>query len=143
VAAIDAGRGAASRRAEGTPGRDLLTGHQVAKFGVMVGFVGIFFDASLAHGLFWENDPYWTYWITKTFLITSLFSLTTAVFGIGLAQGAWSLRSAMRRLWTDHVVRTRMYIVSAVVAALLGEHLTWLLDGVFGKVATALAPSAT
>jgi hypothetical protein len=54
----------------------------------MVGFLGIFYDAALAHGLFWENDPYWTYWITKTFLITTVFSLATAFFGIGLAQGA-------------------------------------------------------
>lgn len=27
---------------------------------------------------------------------------------------AWSLRSALRRLWTDHVVWTRMYIVAAI-----------------------------
>ena len=64
-----------------------LTGADVIKFGVAVGFLGIFFDAALAHGLFWENDPYWTYWITKTFLITTVFSLTTAFFGIGLKQG--------------------------------------------------------
>jgi hypothetical protein len=72
---------------EGIAGRDRLTGREIAKFGVAVGFLGIFYDAAIAHGLFWENDPYWTYWITKTFLITSVFSLTTAFFGIGLAQG--------------------------------------------------------
>lgn len=65
-----------------------LTGREVAKFGVAVGFLGIFYDAAIAHGMFWENDPYWSYWITKTFLITSVFSLVTAFFGIGLAQGA-------------------------------------------------------
>jgi hypothetical protein len=48
----------------------------------------IFYDAVLAHGLMWENDPYWTYWITKTFLITTVFALATAFFGIGLAQAA-------------------------------------------------------
>jgi hypothetical protein len=75
------------RPPEGLRGLNQLTGREVAKFGVMVGFFGIFYDASLAHGLFWENDPYWTYWITKTFLITTVFCLTTAFFGIGLAQG--------------------------------------------------------
>jgi hypothetical protein len=76
-----------SRPTEGVDGLHRLTGREVAKFGVMVGFFGIFYDAALAHGLFWENDPYWTYWITKTFLITTVFSLATAFFGIGLAQG--------------------------------------------------------
>jgi hypothetical protein len=76
-----------SRPTEGLKGLHLLTGRDVAKFGVMVGFFGIFYDAVLAHGLFWENDPYWTYWITKTFLIATVFSLATAFWGIGLAQG--------------------------------------------------------
>jgi hypothetical protein len=51
---------------------------------------------------------------------------------------AWSLRSAMRRLWTDHVLWTRMYIVAAVGGAPMSEHLTALLDGLVGKVATPL-----
>ena len=50
----------------------------------------------------------------------------------------WSLRSAMRRLWTDHVVWTRMYIVAAVSGAPVSEHLTAALDGLVGKVATPL-----
>lgn len=65
-----------------------LTGREAIKFGALVGLFGIFFDAALAHGLFWENDPYWTYWITKTFLITTVFALTTVFFGVGIAQGA-------------------------------------------------------
>ena len=73
---------------EGLRSLDRLGGADVIKFGVAVGFFGIFYDAALAHGLFWENDPYWTYWVTKTFLITTVFSLATAFFGIGLAQGA-------------------------------------------------------
>jgi hypothetical protein len=67
---------------------DRMRGADVVKFGVAVGLTGIFYDAALAHGLFWENDPYWTYWITKTFLITTVFSIATAFFGVGLAQGA-------------------------------------------------------
>src|SRR5205814_1851264 len=27
---------------------------------------------ALGHALSWENDPYWTYWITKTFLIATV-----------------------------------------------------------------------
>ena len=79
-------RTAAAR--EGLQALHRLRGADVIKFGVAVGFMGIFYDAALAHGLFWENDPYWTYWITKTLLITTVFSLATAFFGIGLAQGA-------------------------------------------------------
>ena len=51
---------------------------------------------------------------------------------------AWSLKTAMRRLWTDHVVWTRMYIISAVAGAPMSEHLTALLDGLVGKIATPL-----
>jgi hypothetical protein len=51
---------------------------------------------------------------------------------------AWSLKAGMRRLWTDHVLWTRMYIVSAVAGAPVSEHLTAALDGLVGKVATPL-----
>jgi hypothetical protein len=27
----------------------------------LVGLSAIFVDAAIAHGLLWENDPYWTY----------------------------------------------------------------------------------
>src|SRR5918995_2173399 len=62
-------------------------GRSVVTFGAWVGIFAIFIDAAIAHGLFWENDPYWTYWVTKTFLITTVFTLGTAIFGIGLWQG--------------------------------------------------------
>jgi hypothetical protein len=64
-----------------------LLAKDIIKFAVLVGLGGIFFDASIAHGLFWDNDPYWTYWITKTFLITSVFLFGTAWIGIGIWQG--------------------------------------------------------
>jgi hypothetical protein len=64
-----------------------LYSRDVAKFGFLVGLCAIFVDASIAHGLFWENDPYWTYWITKTFLITTVFTIGTAFFGVGIRQG--------------------------------------------------------
>src|SRR3954469_15296554 len=65
-----------------------LHSRDVAKFGFLVGLAAIFVDASIAHGLFWDNDPYWTYWITKTFLITTVFTVGTAFFGVGIRQGA-------------------------------------------------------
>jgi hypothetical protein len=60
---------------------------QTIKLGILVGLSAIFMDAAIAHGLWWENDPYWTYWITKTFLITTVFTIGTAFWGIGIKQG--------------------------------------------------------
>ncbi len=60
----------------------------IVKFGLLVGATGIFIDAAIAHGIFWENDPYWTYWITKTFLISTSFILGTALLGTGILRGA-------------------------------------------------------
>lgn len=64
-----------------------LTARETAKFGILVGLAAIFIDAVIAHGLFWENDPYWTYWITKSFLIATVFIVGTAFLGIGIVQG--------------------------------------------------------
>lgn len=65
-----------------------LTGNQVAKFTALVALLAILADATIGHGMTWENDPYWTYWVTKTFLIATVFSLGTAWFGIGVGRGA-------------------------------------------------------
>src|SRR5215212_6113441 len=67
---------------------DRLSAAGVAKFTAAVALAAIFVDAAVGHGLTWENDPYWTYWITKTFLIATIFGLGTAWVGLGVWQGA-------------------------------------------------------
>jgi hypothetical protein len=69
------------------PTRRLL-GSQVAKFTALAALLAILADATIGHGLTWENDPYWTYWVTKTFLIATVIGLGTAWFGIGVGRGA-------------------------------------------------------
>ncbi len=64
-----------------------LLAKDTVKFSILVGLSAIFIDAVIAHGLFWENDPYWTYWITKTFLIATFFLFGTTVVGIGIVPG--------------------------------------------------------
>jgi hypothetical protein len=59
----------------------------VVIFGALTGLGGILADAVLAHGLFWENDPYWTYWVTKTFLIMAIYMIGISLLGLGLWQG--------------------------------------------------------
>jgi hypothetical protein len=65
------------------PSPDRLEIGDVAKFTGAVALLAILADAAVGHALAWENDPYWTYWITKTFLIATVFGLGTAWFGIG------------------------------------------------------------
>jgi hypothetical protein len=60
----------------------------LAKFTGSVALLAILSDAAVGHALLWENDPYWTYWITKTFLIATVFGLGSAWLGAGLARGA-------------------------------------------------------
>lgn len=60
----------------------------LAKFTAAVALFAILADAAIGHALLWENDPYWTYWITKTFLIATVFALGTAWFGTGAGRGA-------------------------------------------------------
>lgn len=78
-----------SERITGIPERgDRLSSRDTAKFAAGVALLAIFWDAAVGHGLTWENDPYWTYWVTKTFLIFTVFGLGTAWLGIGVARGA-------------------------------------------------------
>lgn len=65
-----------------------MTLRDLTKFTGAVALLAIFADAAVGHGLLWENDPYWTYWITKTFLIATVFALGTAWLGVGIARGA-------------------------------------------------------
>ena len=51
---------------------------ELAKFTGAVALLAILADAAIGHALLWENDPYWTYWVTKTFLIATVFALGTA-----------------------------------------------------------------
>lgn len=60
----------------------------LAKFTGAVALLAILSDAAVGHALLWENDPYWTYWITKTFLIATIFGLGTAWLGTGIGHGA-------------------------------------------------------
>lgn len=75
-------------KAQPAPSASRLTPAQVARFTAIVAILAIFADAAVGHGLTWENDPYWTYWITKTFLIAAIFGLGTAWFGMGVGRGA-------------------------------------------------------
>jgi hypothetical protein len=61
---------------------------ELGVFTAMVALLAILADAAVGHALLWENDPYWTYWITKTFLIATVFGLGTAWLGTGLVRGA-------------------------------------------------------
>jgi hypothetical protein len=69
-------------------GDEVVTARGVAKFTTLVALLAILSDAALGHGLLWENDPYWTYWVTKTFLIATVFGLGTAWLGTGVGRGA-------------------------------------------------------
>ena len=67
---------------------DGLSSRDTAKFAAALALLAIFWDAAVGHGLLWENDPYWTYWVTKTFLIFTIFGLGTAWLGVGVGRGA-------------------------------------------------------
>ncbi|MBX4195753.1 hypothetical protein KW796_02250 [Candidatus Parcubacteria bacterium] len=66
----------------------MTNARDLAKFAILIGLFGILSDSMIGHALMWENDPYWTYWITKTALITTVFALGTAWLGSGYGKGA-------------------------------------------------------
>jgi hypothetical protein len=61
---------------------------ELVKFAVVAAVLAMLFDAVIGHALLWDNDPYWTYWVTDTFLIITVFSVGTALLGAGIARGA-------------------------------------------------------
>jgi hypothetical protein len=60
----------------------------VSRFTALAALLAIFVDAAIGHAMLWGNDPYWTYWITDTLLMATVFGLGTAWLGIGLVRGA-------------------------------------------------------
>src|SRR5207248_4455320 len=51
----------------------------------------------------------------------------------------WSLKAALRRLWTDHVLWTRAYVVAAAAGSPMSERLTAVAgERVVATVATPL-----
>jgi hypothetical protein len=61
---------------------------ELVKFAAVAAVLAMLFDAVIGHALLWDNDPYWTYWVTDTFLILTVFSVGTALLGAGIARGA-------------------------------------------------------
>ena len=60
----------------------------LVKFTALAAVLAMFGDAAIAHPIMWGNDPYWTYWITDTMLMATVFGLGTAWLGTGLLRGA-------------------------------------------------------
>jgi hypothetical protein len=62
----------------------------------------------------------------------------TGTPGSGVGQEELSLRLALRRLWSDHVIWTREYVVAAVAGAPVSERLTKVSEGLVEAVGTAI-----
>lgn len=61
---------------------------ELFKFTALASLLAIFADAAIAHAMLWGNDPYWSYWVTDTLLMATVFGLGTAWIGMGPARGA-------------------------------------------------------
>jgi len=57
---------------------------------------------------------------------------------MALATRASALDQAMRKLWSDHVVWTRLYIIEAVDRTPVSERLTKIASGVVEQIGTAI-----
>lgn len=60
----------------------------LVKFATAAAVLAMLADAVIGHALLWQNDPYWTYWVTDTLLIATVFSIGTALLGASRARGA-------------------------------------------------------
>jgi hypothetical protein len=65
-----------------------LTLPELVKFTALAALLAMFADAAVAHAMLWGNDPYWTYWVTDALLMSTVFGVGTAWFGVGLKRGA-------------------------------------------------------
>lgn len=61
----------------------------------------------------------------------------------GISQEELSLRLALRRLWSDHAIWTREYVVAAAAGAPVSERLTKLSEGLVEAVGTAIGGAIT
>jgi hypothetical protein len=60
----------------------------LVKFASVAAVIAMLADAVVGHALLWHNDPYWTYWVTDTLLLATVFGVGTALLGAGIARGA-------------------------------------------------------
>jgi hypothetical protein len=65
-----------------------VRGSELFKFTALASLLAIFADAAIAHAMLWGNDPYWSYWVTDTLLMATVFGLGTAWVGMGPGRGA-------------------------------------------------------
>jgi hypothetical protein len=75
-------------RLESHPSVGLTSLGELVKFAAVAAVLAMLFDAVIGHALLWDNDPYWTYWVTDAFLIATVFSVGTALLGAGIVRGA-------------------------------------------------------
>ena len=61
--------------------------NELIKFSFFTGIMALFFDAVIGHGLLWDNDPYWNYWIVDSFLLATVTFIASSFTGIGIWQG--------------------------------------------------------
>jgi hypothetical protein len=64
-----------------------LESRAVLQFSVLVGFAALFLAASIACGLFWQNDPGWIQSMSKAFRITTIFPPSMTFMGMSPWRG--------------------------------------------------------
>ena len=64
-----------------------LSDRHALQFGFLASISALLMLAVLAHGLWWENDPFWTYWVTQWLLLAASFIVGTIFMGVGVREG--------------------------------------------------------